>query len=184
MSSFFIKALKQMRYHMNTAYGVSSETNQHSKKSPVHSSRQGATDAPPGWGFTSHLCLIQYDKKAHGCKIHDPTGMILQIQSADMFIDNMTAQHNGGKFDLDEIKLMEITHHDIDLWHTTLNIAGGLLESQKSGYALMVWVFDKNGTPHLKKEEDMQHNAVYLTRNSQQTPLCRYKETEGIKMLG
>ena len=48
MSSFLIKALKQMRYHMNTACGVSTETNQHSKKSPVHGSGQGATDAPPG----------------------------------------------------------------------------------------------------------------------------------------
>eukprot|EP00957_Ditylum_brightwellii_P152488 11607223-Ditylum_brightwellii.AAC.1 len=49
MSSFLIKALKQMRYYTNTAYGVSTETNQHSKTSPVHGSRQGATDAPPGW---------------------------------------------------------------------------------------------------------------------------------------
>eukprot|EP00957_Ditylum_brightwellii_P188472 14348256-Ditylum_brightwellii.AAC.1 len=49
MSSFLIKALKQMRYYMNTAYGVSTETNQHSKVSPVHGGGQGATDTPPGW---------------------------------------------------------------------------------------------------------------------------------------
>ena len=48
-----------------------------------------------------------------------------------MFVDDMTAQHNGGKFELNKIKLMEITHHDINLWDTTLNITGGLLESQK-----------------------------------------------------
>eukprot|EP00957_Ditylum_brightwellii_P056332 4270499-Ditylum_brightwellii.AAC.1 len=49
MSSFLIKALKQMRYYMNTAYGVSTETNQQSKTSSVHGNRQGATDAPLGW---------------------------------------------------------------------------------------------------------------------------------------
>eukprot|EP00957_Ditylum_brightwellii_P065573 4973670-Ditylum_brightwellii.AAC.1 len=65
----------------------------------------------------------------------------------------MTAQHNGGEFDLTEEKLMEITHHDIDLWDTTLNIAGGLLESQTSGYSLMIWNFNKHGTPHLKKKK-------------------------------
>eukprot|EP00957_Ditylum_brightwellii_P076267 5797186-Ditylum_brightwellii.AAC.1 len=52
-----------MKYYMNTAYGNSNETNQHSNNSPVHGSGQGATDAPPGWGFTSHICLVQYKKK-------------------------------------------------------------------------------------------------------------------------
>eukprot|EP00957_Ditylum_brightwellii_P132989 10140272-Ditylum_brightwellii.AAC.1 len=63
MSSFLIKALKQMRYYMNTAYRVSTETNQQSKPSPVHGRREGATNAPPGWGFTSHICLVQCNKK-------------------------------------------------------------------------------------------------------------------------
>eukprot|EP00957_Ditylum_brightwellii_P112483 8576048-Ditylum_brightwellii.AAC.1 len=52
------------------------------------------------------------------------------------------------------------------------------------------WIFpddmevqQKRNTPP-EKEEDMQHNTVYLTRNGQQTPLRQYKETEGIKMLG
>eukprot|EP00957_Ditylum_brightwellii_P206499 15348714-Ditylum_brightwellii.AAC.1 len=184
MSLLLIKALKQMRYYMNTAYGVSTETNQHSIKSPAHGSGQRATDAPSGWGFTLHLCLVQYNKKAYKWKICDPTEAILQVRNADMFVDDMTAQHNRWQFNLDEIKLIEITHHDINLWDTTLNIAGGLLESQKSGYSLMIWTFDLNGTPHLKKEEDMQQNTVYLTRNGQQTPLQQYKETEGMKMLG
>eukprot|EP00957_Ditylum_brightwellii_P059112 4485079-Ditylum_brightwellii.AAC.1 len=61
-----------MRYYMNTAYGISKETNRHSKTSPVHSSGQGATDAPPGWGFTSHICLVQYDKKHTDAKYGTP----------------------------------------------------------------------------------------------------------------
>eukprot|EP00957_Ditylum_brightwellii_P180891 13780873-Ditylum_brightwellii.AAC.1 len=113
-----------MKYYMNTAYGISKETNQHSKTSPVHGSGQGATDAPPGWGFASHICLVQYKKKAYGCKICNPTETIKQVRNADMFVDDMTTQHNGGKFDLSEDKLMKITHHNINLWDTTLNIAG------------------------------------------------------------
>eukprot|EP00957_Ditylum_brightwellii_P188291 14334401-Ditylum_brightwellii.AAC.1 len=85
-----------MRYYINTAYGVSTKTNQHSKESPVHGSGQGATDTPPGLGFTSHLCLVQYDKKAYGCKISDPTEELLQVRNADMFVDNITAQYNRG----------------------------------------------------------------------------------------
>eukprot|EP00957_Ditylum_brightwellii_P124047 9456099-Ditylum_brightwellii.AAC.1 len=112
-----------MKYYMNTANGISTETNQHSKNSPVQGSGQGATDAPPGWEFTSHICLVQYKKKAHGCTICNPTETIKQVRNADMFVDDMTAQHNGGVFDLPEDKLMEITQHDINLWDTTLNIA-------------------------------------------------------------
>eukprot|EP00957_Ditylum_brightwellii_P086031 6544830-Ditylum_brightwellii.AAC.1 len=96
----------------------------------------------------------------------------MQVRNAAMFVDDMTAQHNRGKFNLDKDKLMDITQHDINLWDTTLNIAGDLLESQKSGCSLMIWNIDKHGTPHLKKEEDTQQNKVYLTRNGQQTLLC------------
>eukprot|EP00957_Ditylum_brightwellii_P088410 6733794-Ditylum_brightwellii.AAC.1 len=67
-----------MKYYMNTAYGISNETNQHSKNSLVHGSGRGATDAPPGWGFISHICLVQYKKRAHGCKISDPLETITQ----------------------------------------------------------------------------------------------------------
>eukprot|EP00957_Ditylum_brightwellii_P037583 2842774-Ditylum_brightwellii.AAC.1 len=75
-----------------------------------------------GLHITSMLGTVQ--QKAHGYKIYDPTETILQVRNTDMFVDDMRAQHNGGKFDLDEIKLMEITHHDMNLWDTTLNIAG------------------------------------------------------------
>eukprot|EP00957_Ditylum_brightwellii_P177829 13545327-Ditylum_brightwellii.AAC.1 len=34
MCLFLNKVLKQMKYYMNTAYGVSSETNQHDEDSP------------------------------------------------------------------------------------------------------------------------------------------------------
>eukprot|EP00957_Ditylum_brightwellii_P207865 15354861-Ditylum_brightwellii.AAC.1 len=114
-----------MKYYMNTAYSVSTETNQHDEDSPIHGSGQGAMDAPPGWGFTSHICLTQYDKKAHSCVITDPTGELVHQRNADMFVDDMTAQHNGGIFDLDENTLMELAHHGINLWDSMLDIAGG-----------------------------------------------------------
>eukprot|EP00957_Ditylum_brightwellii_P194473 14811718-Ditylum_brightwellii.AAC.1 len=58
MNSFLIKALKQMKYYMNTTYGVSMETNQHSKESSVHGSGQGATDTPPGWVYIASMLDI------------------------------------------------------------------------------------------------------------------------------
>eukprot|EP00957_Ditylum_brightwellii_P118704 9053898-Ditylum_brightwellii.AAC.1 len=97
-----------MEYYMSTAYGLSPETNKHSKESPVHGSGQGATDSPENWGIQSSVGLKLYNNKAYGCSIQDPTGTMKQQINADMFIDDMTAQHNGGQVDCNEQQQMDM----------------------------------------------------------------------------
>eukprot|EP00957_Ditylum_brightwellii_P156713 11928355-Ditylum_brightwellii.AAC.1 len=59
---------------------------------------------------------------------------------------------------------MDMVHHDIIMWDKILNVTGGLLESVKSGYSLMIWEFVRKGNPSLKKEKDMDPNTVFLTQ--------------------
>eukprot|EP00957_Ditylum_brightwellii_P179756 13693506-Ditylum_brightwellii.AAC.1 len=40
--------------------------------------------------------------------IQDPTGTMKQQRNADMFIDDMTAEHNGGQVDCNEQQLMDM----------------------------------------------------------------------------
>eukprot|EP00957_Ditylum_brightwellii_P148147 11279459-Ditylum_brightwellii.AAC.1 len=75
---FFIKALKQMQYHMLTAYGTFSETNCHSPSSPVHGSGQGSTSLSAEWTFNSDIILKCYSDQTNGCIIKDPTNAIIQ----------------------------------------------------------------------------------------------------------
>eukprot|EP00957_Ditylum_brightwellii_P051637 3915858-Ditylum_brightwellii.AAC.1 len=90
---------------------MSSDTNQHTEDSPVHGSGQGAADSPANWGLISSVGLGIYNKKAHGCSIQDPTGEIKQQRNAEMFVNDLTAQHNDGQDNLSEERLMEITQH-------------------------------------------------------------------------
>eukprot|EP00957_Ditylum_brightwellii_P196387 14962891-Ditylum_brightwellii.AAC.1 len=77
-------------------------------------------------------------------------------------------QHNGGQYDHDKDTLMHYAHHGINLWDQLLFAIGGILESLKSGYAMMIWDFDIDGTPHLKKEKDLAPDQVTLTREGKQ----------------
>eukprot|EP00957_Ditylum_brightwellii_P112865 8605422-Ditylum_brightwellii.AAC.1 len=81
-----------------------------------------------------------------------------------MFLDDMTAHHNGGQVNCNEQQLMDMIHHDRNMWDKILNVTGSLLESVKSGYSLMIWEFDRKGKPSLKKEKDMDPNTVFLTQ--------------------
>eukprot|EP00957_Ditylum_brightwellii_P156290 11895513-Ditylum_brightwellii.AAC.1 len=102
---FFIKALKQMQYHMLTAYVTSSETNCHSPTSPVHGSGQGSTSLSAEWTFNE--------------------------QDTDMIIGDATMQHNARQYNLDAQALMNICQQDITLWDELLWVNGGLLETHK-----------------------------------------------------
>eukprot|EP00957_Ditylum_brightwellii_P179728 13691163-Ditylum_brightwellii.AAC.1 len=48
-AKFFLKAFKQMGYHMVAGYGVSKLTAKNTENNPVYRLGQGATDAPPNW---------------------------------------------------------------------------------------------------------------------------------------
>eukprot|EP00978_Attheya_sp_CCMP212_P046669 scaffold404349_cov28-Attheya_sp.AAC.1 len=76
MCTFFAKALKQMRYHMVTAYGVSDEANQHTNEDPIHGLGQGSTDGPTGWNQVSNVMIKVHNKQANGSTIQDPTRSI------------------------------------------------------------------------------------------------------------
>eukprot|EP00957_Ditylum_brightwellii_P025595 1934206-Ditylum_brightwellii.AAC.1 len=154
-----------MTDHMSTAHGLSEETNSHTKDQAFHGNGQGMASVPPNWSFTSNTCLDEYSDKAHGCIIKDPTKTLKQERDADMSVDSLTAQHNSGRYDYDEVTLVTMTNHDINLWDQLLYIAGGLLESLKTGYALIIWQFSKNGMPSLKKEEDLVPSTVSVKQD-------------------
>eukprot|EP00957_Ditylum_brightwellii_P003406 258107-Ditylum_brightwellii.AAC.1 len=148
-----------MQYHMLTAYGTSSETNRHSPSSPVHGSGHGSTLSAAEWTFNADIILKCYSDQANGCIIKDPTNAIIQEQDADMIVDDVTMQHNAGQYNLDTQALMNICQHDITLWDELLWVNGGLLETLKTSYSLMIWNFDGNDQPTIQTEESLPQNT-------------------------
>eukprot|EP00957_Ditylum_brightwellii_P077563 5894020-Ditylum_brightwellii.AAC.2 len=167
------KALKQMEYSMVTAYGPSTVTNQHSPENPLHCIGQVPTDAPPGWIFNVNICTKCYNKLAHVFSITDPTKTLHIKQNAAQFVDDNKLAHNGGKNDLTPEQLMVLTRHDITLWDTFLYIDGGQLELTKTAYNMLVWQYNKLGTPTITPEKDLLANIVTFTQNSIPTTIKR-----------
>eukprot|EP00957_Ditylum_brightwellii_P202434 15330165-Ditylum_brightwellii.AAC.1 len=66
-------------------------------------------------GLASHKAGIQNINRDQSTQQKSPVhGSGQGAKDAPPEWDNMTTQHNSRQFNLDKIKLMEITHHDIN----------------------------------------------------------------------
>jgi hypothetical protein len=92
--TLFARALKQMKFYMVTAFGVSEQYNQHSNETPSYGIGQGATDGPPGWTGVSDIIIKSHNSKAHRSILEYPAKTIKVKRSADMFIDNASLTVN------------------------------------------------------------------------------------------
>jgi hypothetical protein len=92
--TLFAQALKQMKFYMVTAFGVSEKYNQHSEETPSYGIGQGATDGPPGWTGISDIIIKSHNTKAHGSILEDPTKTIKVKRSVDMLVDDASLTVN------------------------------------------------------------------------------------------
>eukprot|EP00957_Ditylum_brightwellii_P208128 15355961-Ditylum_brightwellii.AAC.1 len=160
-----------MQYHMLTAYGTSSETNHHSPTSPVHGSGQGSTSPSTEWTFNADIILKCFSDQANRCIIKDPINTIIQERNADMIVDDATMQHNAGQYNLDARTLMNICQQDITLWDELLWANGGLLETLKTSYFLMVWNFDNTGCQQYR-QKNLYHQTQFILPEREKKYVC------------
>ena len=83
-----IRALVQMKYHMQTLHGISEGVSQKDDEGALFGIGQGATDAPAGWLLVSTILSKMYDMQAHGCNVLDPFKKLLVHWSHVMFVDD------------------------------------------------------------------------------------------------
>eukprot|EP00957_Ditylum_brightwellii_P008974 678902-Ditylum_brightwellii.AAC.1 len=79
---------------------------------------------------------------------------------------------------------MAMVKHDMSMWDSILNTAGGLLELKKTAYILLVWKYTENGEPYISNKEDIPSNKVYITRKGMPYLLTRVSATTLLRMLG
>eukprot|EP00957_Ditylum_brightwellii_P075442 5733681-Ditylum_brightwellii.AAC.1 len=114
-ATFFLQALKQMKYHMVTSYGVDEVPVKSTKVKPIYRIGQGATDAPQNWTLVSNTCQKAYEKHAKGCTITDPTQNIILNANGKMFVDDKNLLHTGSRWDTPATELMHIVTGDLSL---------------------------------------------------------------------
>eukprot|EP00957_Ditylum_brightwellii_P099918 7614235-Ditylum_brightwellii.AAC.1 len=95
--TFFLRALKQMKYHMVTSYGVDEVPVESTTMKIIYGIGQDATDVPPNWTLVSNVCQKTYKKHAKGCTITDQIQNITLNANAKIFIDNKNILHIGNR---------------------------------------------------------------------------------------
>eukprot|EP00978_Attheya_sp_CCMP212_P042039 scaffold249897_cov51-Attheya_sp.AAC.2 len=113
LCTLFARALQKMRYHMDTAYGVSKESNRHSASDPSYGMGQGATDGPGGWSLVINVIVKSHNQKAYGSFIVDPIKSIKIRRRADSFIDDTSLVVNGPRLNSSAKTIMNRIQYDL-----------------------------------------------------------------------
>ena len=92
---WMIRALVQMKYHMQTMHGISEGFSQSDETGAIFGIGQGETDAPAGWLLVSTILSKMYDMQANGCNLSDPFHTLLVNWSHVMFVDDTYLCHTA-----------------------------------------------------------------------------------------
>eukprot|EP00978_Attheya_sp_CCMP212_P006432 scaffold14672_cov61-Attheya_sp.AAC.5 len=179
-------ALLQLEYFIVTAFSTSNLSNHHSDENQFLGPGQGATDSSFAWALISTYLIILYNKKAHGCKMQDPTGNITWKRAIDMFVDDSYLFHGILK-NICAIALMLMITQDIARWSKLLWTSGGAVNCTKSFYSMIIWKFEDNGIAKICTNKELPRNSVKLINPSDQTEQHTIKRkcvTEASKTLG
>jgi hypothetical protein len=142
------KTLKEARFHLKTALGISEEFYSHCDAYPIYGTGQGSGNSPVIWCFVSSTLFDCHQDQAHGAIFESPDrSESLRITMVG-FVDDSTGQVNDFLQDQqpDPKILLERMTHDAQLWSDLLWLSGGLLELSKCSYHFLYFDFQPDGT--------------------------------------
>ena len=177
------KILKETRFTLQTAAGLSSKHYSHSSSTPIYGTGQGSGNSPYIWLFISSILFDCHEQQAHGAKFTSSDGDTSVYYSIVGFVDDSTCCVNNHGVDSGDInKLIQRLKHDTQVWHDLLWFSGGKLELPKCSYHLVAFDFDRDGTPTLIQKS---FQPIQVQDNVGQTIGIRHNGlTDAHKTLG
>jgi hypothetical protein len=144
--------LEEVRYHLKTKLGISTENYQHCKTSPIYGTGQGSGNSPTVWLVISSILFDCYESKAHGAIFESPDRSLrLKLYRAG-FVDD-TASYVNSFCDNNPpspATMIAMLTHDSQLWSDLLWTSGGALELHKCVYHYWQYNFTAEGKPFLQ----------------------------------
>lgn len=143
------KTLKEAKYKLRTAIGVSDLEYSHCEGFPLHGTGQGSGNSPCIWLFVSSTLFDAHARQAHGATFMTPDGKYTTRLTMVGFVDDSTGACNDFRpqteNSLDD--LIERMQYDAQVWNDLLFCSGGRLELKKCSFHVLNFSFKPDGTP-------------------------------------
>ena len=135
--------MKEARYRLKTALGITDEFYQHCDIFPLYGTGQGSTNSPMIWVIISSNLFFCHETHGIGATFESPDRSMTVHFHMVGFVDNSTGQVNHFLEDnqptLDT--LVQSMAKDAQLWNMLLHTSGGKLEIPKCSYHIIYFEF-------------------------------------------
>ena len=143
------QTLKEARYKLRTALGISELEYSHCPTFPLYGSGQGAGNSPCIWLLISSTLFDIHNSNAFGTTFTTPDGTITSRLTMVGFVDDSTGSCNDfqpqGQCSLEVLAAR--MQQDAQLWNDLLFCSGGRLELGKCSFHVLHFEFQPDGTP-------------------------------------
>ena len=181
------ETLRQARYKLRTALGISETHYSHSLTRPIYGTGQGSGNSPIIWCFLSSSLFSAHNQAAHGATFATPDGRHYVKITMTGFVDDSTGQTNCF-FDEQQPSppdLQEKARHDAQLWNDLLWTSGGALELPKCSYHAVHWEFSGYGSEYMEPNPKAPPMRLTdATGDGNQITVKRLRPNEAHKTLG
>ena len=179
--------LKEARYHLKTAFGVSDEYYQHCDAFPIYGTGQGSTNSPIIWMFISSVLFDMYSDNAYGSTFATPTDDLAQPSKIVGFVDDSNCTTNSW-YSVDQEDygdLIQMATEDAQLWADILWLSGGHLELRKCSFHFLTFKFSPLGFPSLENSVDAPATiTIQDPQTKEYVDITRLEPDEPHKTLG
>jgi hypothetical protein len=143
------QSLKQAKYKLKTALGVTEASYSHCTAFPLHGTGQGSGNSPMIWCFISSTLFNCHHERAYGALFESPDRTVTITFSMVGFVDDSTGTINDFANNATTVEqLLQRLQHNAQLSNDLLWCSGGMLELPKCSYHFLCFEFDDSGKPH------------------------------------
>ena len=160
------KTLSEMKYNLQTGFGISLENYSNSISTPIYGTGQGSAASPITWAVILNALITCHEEKGNGALYYDINGKIAVKINVLGFVDDCSGQTTFNDMDeqvLDVLKdKMQV---DAQLWRDLLYVSGGELSHIKCSYHVTHCQFTHTGEPILDTTDDLA--PIQITLNDE-----------------
>ena len=162
------KTLEDMKYNLQTGFGISIENYKNSSATPIYGTGQGSAASPIIWVVILNTLITCHEKIGNGAKYFEPNGDIAVKINVVGFVDDCSGQVT---FDNCDTEILEILKNkmqiDAQLWRDLLHVSGGELSHIKCSYHVTHYKFTHTGAPVLDTTDDLTPIQVIINQQQQ-----------------